>query len=91
MGHQEPHGSPVLGGEWLPVMSEREQVLGPVDVRQRQVGGEPLLRVDQDEAGLGPDARPSQKVLDRHSTEDIVVATPPGHAVDVARRVSPRE
>ena len=89
MRHQEPHRAAMLRRERLAVVREGQQVRRPVEVGEREVGGEVLLRVDEDERAAGPHARALEDRLHRYALEHVVVPAPARDAVHVAHRLAP--
>ncbi len=75
----------MLGGQRLGVRFPGDQSLVVLDRRERDVGGEALLRVGEDEVGarLGPNEL--RKLAPVDSIEARVEPAPAGHAVDVDR------
>src|SRR6266550_1762566 len=84
MGHQQSRGPTVFGRQWLARPVERDEVLGPVEVRQGQVGRESLFGNDETVLRLLLKSRPPQQVLDRHAFEIVVEPAPRRNAMDVA-------
>ena len=81
--HQQPGGPAVLGHEPLPVPLERDEVVRAIEIRQRQVGGEPLLGAYEAVVRVGFHPRAFQQELHRHALERIVEPAPARDAMDV--------
>src|SRR5262249_33074323 len=89
--HDEPERPPVLGRELLAVMPVREQSIILVQFRDREIGGEPALRVDYGEATFALHPRTAQHLPDGNSLPQVVVSAPARHAMDVAPDLHARE
>ena len=63
---------------------QRDEILGPVEIGERQIGCESLLGNDEAVLRLFLQSRAVQKILDRYPFEGVIESAPGRDAVDVA-------
>lgn len=89
--HDQASRAAVLGEEWLAVVVGRDEVPLPQEIIERQVGRIVGISVHQGMRRRCPHARARQQRRDRDAREDVVVARPLGHAMDVAEHFAHRQ
>src|SRR6266550_4395556 len=84
MWHEQPCRPAVLGSQRLARPCERDEIVGPVQIGQRQVGGEALLRDHQAKLGRRFQAGALEQRLHRHAFEAVIEPASGRDAMDVA-------
>src|ERR1700694_5947312 len=84
MRHQQPRRPAVLRREPLAAPLERDQVIGSIQVRQRQVGRELLFGDDEAKRDGGLEPRALEQELHRHAFEGVIQPAPGRDAMHVA-------
>src|SRR2546425_2541362 len=84
MRHEQPGGPAVLRREPFPGPRECDEVLRPVQVRERQVRREALLGDDKTKLRRRFETGPLEQRLHGHALECVIQSAPGGHAMDIA-------
>src|SRR5438270_14038149 len=91
MRNEQPRGPTVFRSQRSARPIQRNEILGPVQVRERQIRREALLGDDEAVVRFLLYGRTLEQVLDRHTLERVVESAPRGDAVDVALHRLARE